>query len=81
MPNDRRAEAPPTTPELTTSQVAQLLQRDVRTVHRMVATGRLKAKRVPGYKGPLLIEPAEAERVRRLLAGESAPTGAAAGAA
>ncbi len=49
---------------LRTADVAKVLRRDVRTVHRMVAAGRLQATRVPGYKGPLLFDRREVERVR-----------------
>lgn len=62
---------PENRPPLRTAEVAQLLQLHVRTVHRMVQTGRLYATRVPGYKGPLLFSHAEVERVRAELAGES----------
>lgn len=57
---------------MTTSQVSRRLGRSVRTVHRMVEAGRLKATRVPGYKGPLLFDRAEIERVRAELAQDSA---------
>ncbi len=52
---------------MTTVQVARRLGKSVRTVHRMVDTGRLPATRVPGYKGPLLFDRAEVERVRQDL--------------
>lgn len=57
-------------PKLLTADVAKLLRRDVRTVHRMVNAGRLKAVRVPGYKGPLLYDPDDVERLRVELLGE-----------
>ena len=56
---------------LTTSQVARLLRRNVRTVHRMAQAGRLPATRVPGYKGPLLFDPEDVERLRDELAAEA----------
>ena len=56
---------------LTTAQVAGVLRRDVRTVHRMVHAGRLRAERVPGYKGPLLYDPDDVERLRVELASET----------
>jgi predicted site-specific integrase-resolvase len=67
---------------MTTAQVSFRLGKSVRTVHRMARTGRLHATRVPGYKGPLLFAPEEVERVRALLAAESAtPSAHASGAA
>jgi excisionase family DNA binding protein len=55
---------------MTTAQVSLRLGKSVRTVHRMVDAGRIRATRVPGYKGPLLFEHAEVERVRAELAAE-----------
>jgi hypothetical protein len=69
-------------PKLLTADVAKLLRRDVRTVHRMVNAGRLKAERVPGYKGPLLYDPDDVERLRVELLGEDGqPATSSAGAA
>lgn len=73
MPNTRSGEPTTLTDYLTTAQVARLLRRSIRTVHRMVDADRLHAERVPGYKGPFLFDPDEVERVRRELNGGSSP--------
>ena len=78
MDNTRSGESVATVSQLTTAQVAARLRRSVRTVHRMADTGQLAATRVPGYKGPLLFDPEEVERVRLELASDAPPTPAAA---
>lgn len=50
---------------LTTREVAKALGVHVRTVHRMAEDGRLSPTvRVPGYKGPLLFDPADVEALK-----------------
>lgn len=48
-----------TTPdEITTRQAAEALQVTPRTVARWIKDGKLPARKVPGYNGPYLIDPA-----------------------
>lgn len=62
-----------TTQLLSTAEVAQRLERDVRTVHRMVARGELAyAYRAPTARGAYLFDPA----VITALAGSTHAQGA-----
>ena len=48
-----------TTPEeITTRQAAEVLQVTPRTIARWIKGGKLEARKVPGYNGPYLIDPA-----------------------
>ena len=61
----------PTTPQLIgTAEVARLLGKSPRTVHRMVKAGTLKpAMTAPGgYAGTYLFDPAEVERAKAAAA-------------
>ncbi|NUP83864.1 MAG: helix-turn-helix domain-containing protein [Nonomuraea sp.] len=54
-----------------TAHVAELLQVDVRTVHRMADDGRLTpAVKVPGRTGALLFDKNEVEQLRAARAAE-----------
>lgn len=48
---------------LTTAQVAARLHKPVRTIQRWIATGRLKAEKLPGQTGAYLIKESEVERL------------------
>lgn len=66
---------PTSTPLLTTTEVAQRLGVDVRTVHRMVANGRLvPEQKLPGRTGSFVFAP---EAIDALSAERAAATHAA----
>ncbi len=60
----------PKLPELVpTAEVARRLGCDVRTVHRMVAAGRLSpVTKLPGRTGPYLFDAAEVSSLREAVA-------------
>lgn len=54
----------PKNPLIPTAEVAQILGRDVRTVHRMVESGRLTpALKIPGRTGAYLFDQHDVEQL------------------
>lgn len=62
------------TPELiVVSEAAAILERDTRTVHRMVQRGALTAvRKFPGLRGAYLLQRAEVEALARKLVAQRA---------
>lgn len=60
MPKKKRQEAPPEL--VSTAQAAAILNRHVRSVHRLIATGALvPAVKIPGKTGAYLFNRADVE--------------------
>jgi len=51
----------PTSELLGTAEVAQLLSKDVRTVHRMIRQGEIPAQKLPGRTGAYIIRRTDVE--------------------
>lgn len=59
----------PQTDLVPTAEVARILGRDVRTVHRLVASGQLTpAVRAPGIRGALLFDRADIDALALRIA-------------
>jgi len=51
----------PTSELLGTSEVAQLLSKDVRTIHRMIRRGEIPAQKLPGRTAAYIIRRTDVE--------------------
>lgn len=48
---------------MTSREAADKLGCHVRTVHKWIDAGKLEAKKVPGYRGAYLVDPAAVEKM------------------